>query len=410
MTLYWLEGRGVVPFKHLWIAAGSANLADGLILTALPLTAVGIGASAWEVALISTAATLAWPVLGLAAGAIVDRAPKRSLFILVNLCRTTAFGVITALVLNGDQSPLVLIVGAAFYGLAETLADTAIVATLPLVVDPRQLVPANARLEATINLANQFLGPPLAGALMGVGLWAAPSAGALLYLLAAVAAAGMVVRPTDRNTSSGDSRREHLRVRDGLVFLFGHRQQRTLTLLTAGMSLVWGAWSAVFVLYAVRPGELGVSTFGYGLLLSGMALGGVAASVAVRPLVEKLGVPVVLFLDAVGTVLLVGPAAWGWPAWAVAIGVVAAGAGSSVWRIIVATIRQRTTPPQLLGRVYSASRVIGWGALPLGSSLAGLAAAMLSVQAALQFATVVAVVIVFFFLLSWKGGSLSDRG
>lgn len=84
--------------------------------------------------------------------------------------------------------------------------------------------------------------------------------------------------------------------------------------------------------------------------------------------------------------------ALGADAWLVAAGVVVAGAGSSVWRILVATVRQNLTPPDLLGRVYAASRVLSWGVIPAGAALAGLGAELWDVRTVFAAATGLALV------------------
>ena len=180
-------------------------------------------------------------------------------------------------------------------------------------------------------------------------------------------------------------------------FLWNHRMQRELTLLTAAMSVVWGAWTSTFVLYAVAPGPLGLSPEAYGLLLTGMAVGGIAASMLTFRLERLLSPAVLLFVDTVGTVGLVLPAALGAPVPVIAVGIILAGSGATVWRIIVAIVRQQATPPDLLGRVYSASRVISWGALPLGASLAAVGVTTLGMQPVLWIASGVAVAVSLWF-------------
>jgi hypothetical protein len=132
-----------------------------------------------------------------------------------------------------------------------------------------------------------------------------------------------------------------------------------------------------------------------------MAAGGVAASLVTTTLQRRLGTGVLLFVDCLGTVALVLPAAFGADLWVVAAGLVIAGAGASVWRILVAVIRQQATPPELLGRVYAASRVISWGALPLGSALAGFIAAIAGVGAALIAASALAILVAVAFVPVW---------
>jgi len=47
------------------------------------------------------------------------------------------------------------------------------------------------------------------------------------------------------------------------------------------------------------------------------------------------------------------------------------GVGGGTWNVLSATRRQRRTPPDMIGRVSSAFRVVAWGVLPIGALLGG---------------------------------------
>ncbi|MGH8827209.1 MAG: hypothetical protein ACRDVZ_06305 [Jiangellaceae bacterium] len=194
----------------------------------------------------------------------------------------------------------------------------------------------------------------------------------------------------------------------GLALLWRQPVLRLLTGVTAAMNIVWAAWTALFVVYAIEPGPLGLSTSGYGVLLAAMAVGGLLAGALVAPLTNRLGVRVVLMLDLVGTVLLVAPVAAGLAVPAVACGVVIAGAGATIWRVLVATIRHNVVPEHLMGRVYAASRLISWGVLPLGAGLAGILADAVGIRATLAGAAGLAVLLVALFPMVTSGAEL-DR-
>jgi hypothetical protein len=276
---------------------------------------------------------------------------------------------------------------------AETLVDTALTATVPMVVEPTGRNSANARIEATVNVTNQLAGPPLAGLLAGVTLALATGASAALYALAIAGLALMTLRrraPAAPRASGS--------VVAGFRHLWRQPVVRTLTLFTAVMNIPWTVATALLVVYAVAPGPLGLSTAQYGLVLTAMAVGGLLASAVVEPLRRRFGVTRLLIADAAGTVLLVAPVALGGPVWTVVAGAVIAGAGSSVWRILVATIRQNLSPPDLLGRVYSASRVLSWGVIPVSAAAAGLGAELWGVRAVFALATALAVAILAAFI------------
>jgi len=382
------------PFNALWFGTGAANLGDGMALFVLPLLAIAADASPGGVAAVTAALTLAWPIFGLHAGWIVDRVDRRMLLSGVNLFRALALSGLTLGHLTGTLSLPLLLAVAVLLGVAETLVDTALTSTVPVVVEPTGRGRANARIEATVNIANQLAGPPLAGLLAGLTLALATGASALLYALAVAGIAMMVLRRTPAEagtTGNGD-------VAAGFRYLWRQPVVRTLTLFTAVMNIPWAVATALLVVYAVSPGPLGLTTVQYGLVLTAMAVGGLLAAAVVEPLRHRFGVVRLLIVDAAGTVLLVAPVALGGPTWTVAAGAVIAGAGSSIWRILVATIRQNLSPPELLGRIYAASRMLSWGVIPAGAALAGVAAELWGVRAVFGIATGLAIAVLCVFV------------
>ncbi|GAA0395026.1 MFS transporter [Acrocarpospora corrugata] len=375
------------PFNALWFGTGAANLGDGMALFVLPLLALAVDASPGGVAAVTVALTLAWPVFGLYAGWIVDRVDRRMLLTGVNLVRALVLSGLAITHFTGTLTLPLLLAVAVLLGVAETLADTALTSTIPTVVEPAGRNRANARIEATINVTNQLAGPPLAGLLASLTLVLATGASAALYALAVAGLAMMALRrtPTETRTAKG--------VIAGFRHLWRQPVVRTLTLFTAVMNIPWAVATALLVVYAVSPGPLDLTTAQYGLMLTAMAVGGLLAAAAVEPLRRRFGVTKLLIVDAAGTVLLVAPVALDGPVWAVAAGAVIAGAGSSVWRILVATIRQNLSPPELLGRIYAASRVLSWGVIPISAALAGVAAELWGVRAVFLLATGLAVVV-----------------
>jgi predicted MFS family arabinose efflux permease len=120
--------------------------------------------------------------------------------------------------------------------------------------------------------------------------------------------------------------------------------------------------------------KLGLDDKGYGLLLAGMAVGGVLGGLIGSRMAAALGSSRALRL----CILLNGvcPVAIGLlsSAWAVAALATTEGVFNVVWNVITVSLRQRIIPDHLLGRVNSAYRFLGWGAIPLGALAGGLLA------------------------------------
>lgn len=400
-------------FGRLWAATAAANLADGAVLALLPLLALLLSASPGEVAAVTVAATAAWPLLGLPGGWLVDTVDRRRLLATVNAGRALVLVGLAVGAATGSLSLSLVVTAAFLLGVGEVLADGAFTALVPDLVPAPLRGRANARVETTINVLNQLAGPPLAGLLVTVGVVVAVGSTAALYAAALV---GLVLlgartaprptrpRPVSGRSADGHTWRDELTA--GLRLLWSDRLLRWLTVLTAAMNLVWATWGALFVVYAVNPGPLGLTPAGYGLLLAGMAIGGIAVAPGIDRAVRAVGVRRVLLLDLVGTVLLVAPAAGGLGVVPVAIGVVIAGAGSTVWRTVVATLRQNLVARDLLGRVYTASRLISWGVLPVGAALAGLLAEAAGIRVAFAGATVLAVAVLLGFIAGLRRNDL----
>ncbi len=356
-------------FYRLWAAAALSNLGDGVGLFVLPLIAVSLSQTPSDVALLTVALTVAWPLFGLHAGLIVDRVDRQVLLTTVNAVRAGALAALT-FALATDGVSLWMLYGLALaLGLGETLADTALTSSVPAVVDHAELDRANARLETTINVAHQFLGPPLAGLLAAVALQVAAGTAAAMYALAA--AALLAACRHQRRLPARRPERTRGELVAGMTYLWRHPLLRRLTLVTAAMNLTWAAWIALIVVVAVSPGSLGLSPTGYGFLLTSLAIGGVIGAGLVAPLRDRIGTRRLLILDVVGSGLLLAAPAFSTSPGVVAVATLVAGAGSSIWRVLNASIRQTVTPDHLLGRVYAASRLISWGALPLGAAFAG---------------------------------------
>ncbi len=387
-------------FWKVWSANSFSNLGDGLYQVTVPLLAAQLTRSPSLIAALGVMSSLPWLIFALQAGSIVDRSDRRKIMLWVNGGRLLILSILTLAVMMGYASLPMLYIAVLLLGVGETLVDTALTSIVPSVVSQDRLTWANARLTAAQTVTNTFIGPPLAGYLAGLGFAVATGSSALMYLMAGLALLlmrGSFHVPTQVNPQTRGQFWAH--VTEGLRFLWKDRLIRDLTLFTASMNLFWSGWGVLIVLYAVRPGPMGLSEFEYGIFLTVMAIGGLLGSAVCERLQKSLGTRNALALDFVGTILLVGIPALTTNPLAVGVAAFFAGMGATIWVVLVASIRQRLVPGELLGRVYSASRFISWGIGPVGALLAGFVAELWSIRTMFAIGGIASIGLLLLFLV-----------
>ena len=399
-------GRWPDRFARLWTANAFSNLGDGLYQFALPLLALDLTRSPSLVSGVTLMLTLAWPVFGLHAGSIVDRFDRRNVLLGVGALRMATLGALTVALATGSLTLPMLYLAALVLGVGETLADTGLVALVPSTVERDRLDWANGRITAGQTVTNSFLGPPIAGGLLAIGSAVLVGVATGVY---AVAAGVLATLEGSRAPTSDGREGPSAAGRDvtaGFRFLWSNGTIRKLTLLTAGLNVWWAVWYGLFALHAVAPGPLGLDPPAYGAMLVAMAAGGIAGSLLAGPVSRRIGMKATLALDFVGTTLLVGVPAITTNPWLVTAGTVVAGVGSAMWIVLVGSIRQRLTPDALLGRLYSASRLIGVGVLPIGAGLGGIAAEILGIETVFAVGALVSVVLLATFVVTVRDAEL----
>ena len=400
-------GRWPDRFARLWTANAFSNLGDGLYQFALPLLALDLTRSPSLVSGVTLMLTLAWPVFGLHAGSIVDRFDRRNVLLGVGALRMATLGALTVALATGSLTLPMLYLAALVLGVGETLADTGLVALVPSTVERDRLDWANGRITAGQTVTNSFLGPPIAGGLLAIGSAVLVGVATGVYAVAAGVLAtleGSRAPTSDGREGPSPAGRD---VTAGFRFLWSNRTIRKLTLLTAGLNVWWAVWYGLFALHAVAPGPLGLDPPAYGAMLVAMAAGGIAGSLLAGPVSRRIGMKATLALDFVGTTLLVGVPAITTNPWLVTAGTVVAGVGSAMWIVLVGSIRQRLTPDALLGRLYSASRLIGVGVLPIGAGLGGIAAEILGIETVFGVGALLSVVLLATFVVTVRDAELT---
>lgn len=366
-------------FWRLLGASAASNLADGIFFVVLPLIALRFTDSPVLIAGLALVSRLPWLLFVLIAGALADRLDRRRTMRNVQLFRVGMLGFLAVMALVGGLSLPILYVAALLLGIGETLFDTAAQSILPSIVDRDRLATANGRLYGVELVMNQFIGPPLGGLLIVASIPIALGVSVAGYALAAIGL--MLIVGSFRPVREGPPTRLTSDIAEGLRYLFRHRVLRTLAMMVGVMNLASSATGAIFVLYAVAPGPMGLSEPEFGLLITTFAIGSLVGSFAAAPLERRFGRVPLLF-----ACVLISAATFAVPGvttnvWLVGLSFVLSGLFVVVWNVITVSLRQRIVPDELLGRLNAAYRLLAWGSQPIGALLGGVIGAWLGLPA-----------------------------
>ena len=175
-------------------------------------------------------------------------------------------------------------------------------------------------------------------------------------------------------------------IREGLSYLFHHRVLRTLAIMVGIGNLASTAAFAVFVLYAVEPGPMGLDAVAYGVLLTTMALGSLLASLVVERVERAMGRSRLLLVSAAMLSLTIAVPGLTTNVWLVGLSFAVGGFGVVLWNVVTVSLRQRIVPDALLGRLNASYRLLAWGSQPIGALLGGLIGEALGLTAAFLIA------------------------
>ena len=171
--------RGHRDFQLLWGGETVSELGSQVSLLAIPLLAVRtLHATTIEMGFLTAASTAAFLVVGLPAGAWVDRLPPRLVMLASDALSAAAYASIPVAAWCGVLTVAQLIAVVLLAGTASVFFNSACQVLLPGVVDEADLTEANAKLLGSREVA-QIGGPGLGGLL-------AQAAGPVTGLLADV--------------------------------------------------------------------------------------------------------------------------------------------------------------------------------------------------------------------------------
>jgi MFS family permease len=373
-------------FRRLWIGDTVSQFGTMVSQLALPLVAIlVVHASTFEVGVLTALQTAAFALIGLPAGAWVERMRFRSVLIANDLVRAAALGSIPLAQVLGRLTIGQLYLVAFVTGVSTVFFDVAYQSYLPELVGVAHLVEGNAKLQASESVS-QIAGPSAGGLL--IQALTAPYA-IVIDALSFLWSAGWVaaIRPRPPKPERKPDRHLWREISEGLRFVLGNRMLSAIAMCTASYNLFSSMTFAVF--YVLLARDLHLSAGVIGLITSTFALGGLLGAAVAGKVAARLGQGPAIWISAAVSAPCAFAAPFVQHNWTLAVLAVAQaglGAGTVVYNIIQVSFRQGLCPPALLGRMNATMRFLVWGTMPLGGLIGGALGASIGVRGTLLIA------------------------
>lgn len=376
-------------FRWLWIGQAISEAGSRITRDGLPFAAVMVlGATPFQMGLLTAVGGAATLLFGLIAGVWVDRVRRRPVMIVADLGRALVIGTIPLAAYFGALRMPQIYAVSAIAGVLTVLFDVAYQSYVPGLVEREDLADANARLALTSSSA-EIVGPGLTGIL--IRTLTAPLAiliDALSFVASAITI--MMIRfpealPAVRHPES----RLGKEIREGLVAVWHAPVLRMLAARAVTAGFFFGMIGPLYVLYALR--DLGLGPVQLGIVIAVGGVSNFAGNVVAVRAARILGVGRTLLLSSIMLSVAVGLIALARPPLAFAMGCLVAqqlfgDICFSVYNVHELTLRQSIAPERVLGRVNSVMQLVSRGVWPVGAmaggALAGVAGSRMTLAIA----------------------------
>lgn len=390
-------------FLLLWSGQTVSQVGSQVTLWALPLIAVLLlKVSPFQMGILALMGRLPLLLIGIMAGALVDRLSYQRVLIMADIGRALLIGTIPVTAWFHRLSLTQLYVISFLVGTLTVFFDVAYQSFLPSLVKPDQLVSANGKLESSTALAS-IIGPGLAGTL--IQLISGPIAilvDAVSFIVSAASLSGLQIQEVAHDTHT-ESRKILMEISEGVRFVWQQPIIRSLTICAALFNLFDNVMGAEYILYLTRTLSMGAIFVGIVGALSGV--GWLLGALMTEALTRRFGLGRTLigsiFFACIAKACI---AAAGGP-FLLALGLVVFGeflfqGVATVYIINSVSLRQSLLPAEIRGRVTAVIRVVTWGVGSFGALLGGILAEWSSLRATMVIATIGTLLALIWIILS----------
>lgn len=359
-------------FRLLLVGQTTSQLGAQVSGVALPLLAVvSLHASAFEVGLLGAASTLAFALIGLPAGAWVDRVWRRPLLVASDLVRAVLLLSIPVAAVFGMLTMVQLLIVSLLAGVARVFFDVGYRSYLPAVIGRDRVLAGNSSLEF-VRASGQVAGPALGGVLVSlIGAASVVLVQAGTFAVSALCLLG--IRAREDAPAPSARRRMRAEIAEGLGVVFRSRVLRATAVASALSNFSFAMASAVNMVFLSRT--LGLSPALIGVVIAVGSVTVMVGAAFTTRLSRAVGSVRIVWLSLAVTAPLSLLGAFAQPGWwtlLIVAGIAAGEFGQIVYAITQVSVRQQLCPDRLLGRVNATMQVVVMGLFPVGAIVGGV--------------------------------------
>ena len=352
-------------YRLLWVSQALAEFGGSAVWIAFPLLVLAITDSPATVGLVLGTGAAASLLVGLPAGALVDRWNRKSIMLGCNLAGVIASLSLVITLWSGVASVAHLVVAAIIFGVANGMFAPAEMACLPNLVPGEQLPTAVSMNAARSNLA-ALSGTAVGGFLLAIGRFVPFAMDVLTRITGFFALLFLRVPP--RAVPPAPLKRLGHEMASGLRWMWRHRPIRVIAIFAVGLNLFFAAYYIVIIVVARSRGA---SLGEIGIMAAMMGVGGTLGALIAPYLYRRL-TPYLAIIGVFWTLTLLTPLAifiengylMGTLFAAMAFLVPTTNTTINTYQLLL-------TPDELRGRMSSVMGVVTGSAAAVGPALGG---------------------------------------
>ncbi len=372
-------------FRLLWIGQGTSLIGDQFTMIAIPWLVLLLTGDPLVLGIVLALEGIPRAIFMLIGGAITDRFSQRSVMILSDLARILLTLAIIFMIFSGNIQLWALYIFVLALGTVSGFFLPASNSMVPRILDTKNLMAGNSIIQGTAQLS-VFIGPLIAGGLIAlfssgytslnlgisspmVGIGIALIIDALTFI---ISIATLVMMKVDHIQSEHEEVKNILSsVKEGISFVMKTPALLNMFLLLAAVNFLFTGPFLVGI-PVIANSRLTEGAAAFGIIMASFGIGnlmGIIASGIIKINPKRLGMLTAIMVGISGVFMaLIGFIN---SMWIGSVLVFILGLLNGYVGIIITTLLQENTPPEMLGRLMSLVMLFAVGLVPVSQAISG---------------------------------------